>query len=102
MNCNTDATTTACKQTIMELVGMGSSGLLKLKERLPLIFDSHRILTNEAKRRILRECSLQPILETTPVHEISFLLTPGDLAPTENPPRARRTNKTRRSNPSRG
>lgn len=92
MNCN-DATK-ACKKSIMELVGMGSSGLLRLKERLPLIFDSHRILTNEAKRRILRECSLQPILETTPVHEISFLLTVLE----ENPQRASRA-KTRRSNP---
>lgn len=74
---------------------MGSSGLLRLKERLPLIFDSHKILTNEAKMRILRECSLTPIIETTPVHEVTFLLTPGDLAVSENPPRRSRTRSSR-------
>ena len=90
--------TLACKTTILEHVGMGRTGLLRLKEQLSLIFDSHRIQTNETRRRILIECNLQPILVTSPVHELSFVLSQEDLAVTENPPR-RSKHRSSRSTP---
>ena len=61
---------TECKQTILNLVNQGPSGLARLRELLPVIFDSHQIFTREAQARLLRECSLTPVMQTAPFHQV--------------------------------
>ena len=61
-----------CRQTILQLVEQGPSGLMRLRERLQVIFDSHRVLTREAQTDVLRACSLTPLLRTRPWCHVTF------------------------------
>jgi hypothetical protein len=44
----------------------------RLKEMLPLIFDSHGIFTREAQMELLMACSLEPIQTEDPWHQVTF------------------------------
>jgi hypothetical protein len=44
----------------------------RLKEMLPLIFDSHGIFTREGQMELLMACSLEPIQTEAPWHQVTF------------------------------
>lgn len=64
--------TKECRQLILQLVEQGRSGLSRLRDRLQVIFDSHRVLTLEAQTELLRSCSLIPLLRTRPWCHVTF------------------------------
>ena len=64
--------TQECKQRIIEFLDQGPPGIIRLREVLPLLFDSHRILTTESQMNLLRMCSLSPILSRSPWHQVTF------------------------------
>ncbi len=86
--------TLECKQRIIEFVSQGQPGIVRLRELLPLIFDSHRILTREAQMDLLRACSLSPIECRSPWHHVTFETHPSEREPStswadQNPRTAR-------------
>ena len=64
--------TLECQRKIESYLNRGPESLMRLKEVLPLIFDSHRVWTMEGQMRLLRACSLQPVLQKTPFHHVTF------------------------------
>lgn len=50
-----------CKEMIQSF--KAANALQRAKELLPVIFDYHRVFALETQARILRECSLTPIME---------------------------------------
>lgn len=67
----------SCKETIRSFVRQGPSGLARLKELLPVLFDSHRIFTVERQSQVLTDCLLMPVFQTRPFHHVTFVM-PGD------------------------
>ena len=76
-----------CKKIIKNFVTPSGEKLARLKELLPLIFDSQRIFTMEAQKKILMECSLIPVREYRPFHCVTFRLEPelSTFCPNQNP-----------------
>ena len=70
--CSATMLTMDCRQSILQLVEQGPSGLMRLRERLQVIFDSHQVLTREAQMDVLRACSLTPLLRTRPWCHVTF------------------------------
>lgn len=64
----------SCKETIRSFVSQGPSGLARLKELLPVLFDSYRIFTVERQTEVLRDCFLMPVLQTKPFHHVTFVM----------------------------
>lgn len=68
--------TVECQRKIESFLNQGPEMLARLKELLPIIFDSHRVFTKEEQMRLLSRCSLAPILIGTPFHQVTFALRP--------------------------
>ena len=64
--------TLECQRKIESYLNRGPESLTRLRELLPLIFDSHRLWTMESQMQMLRACSLQPVLQKTPFHHVTF------------------------------
>jgi hypothetical protein len=85
---------------VLSFVNQGPSGLARLRELLPMMFDSHRIFTTEGQMRLLRDCSLQPLLQTDPFHQVTFVLPEGwEEALSTSSPSPRRESRRRRARP---
>jgi hypothetical protein len=68
--------TLECRRKILSYMNRGPASLMRLKEQLPLLFDSHRMWTREGQAQLLRSCSLQPVFQKTPFHHVTFALEP--------------------------
>jgi len=77
--------TRRCKTTIQHFTS--SRQLARLRDLLPVIFESNGIYTLEQQATILRECSLTPVVSN---HMMSFCLQEGLSSlhpfPTRSPP----------------
>ncbi len=91
--------TEECKRKIESFLNQGPEGLARLRELLPLIFDSHRVFTKETQMSLLRQCSLAPIQQTTPFHQVTFAIAPGmeDRAPARSTSSAKGSRRTVRT-----
>ncbi len=76
--------TLECQRKIQSYLNRGPASLMRLKEHLPLLFDSHRMWTREGQAQLLRSCSLQPVFLTTPFHHVTFAM---ETAPASEPSR---------------
>ena len=80
--------TQECHRKIESFLKQGQPGMARLKELLPLIFDSHKVLTLDAQKEVLRACNLDPICQTRPFHQVTFalpLLEPSEETSTSFP-----------------
>lgn len=53
---------------------------MRLRELLPLLFDSHGVFTTEGQMELLRACSLHPVQQAIPFHQVTFAPHPLELA----------------------
>lgn len=68
--------TQECQREIESFLCQGPESKGRLKELLPLIFDSHGVWTLEGQATVLRACSLKPIHQKTPFHHVTFAIQP--------------------------
>lgn len=71
--------TQECQKKIESLLKQGPTGLMRLRELLPLIFDSHGVFTREGQMELLKACSLQPVQQAIPFHQVTFAPHPLEL-----------------------
>jgi len=67
--------TRECRTKIEAFVRMGPTGLSRLKELLPVLFDSHGVWTMEGQMELLRTCRLVPILSREPWSQVTIALS---------------------------
>ena len=97
ITCMRPGGTVECQRKIESFLNQEPESLARLRELLPFLFDSHRVFTTEGQMELLKACSLVPIRQTVPFHQVTFLPCPGEEPLTSSPrqERARRRQGTR-------